>query len=68
MAALATVYEMLASDTWQLYLANEHVQGDEIGYDISEDCLALNIVRPSGYEGQWLPVGVWIHGKPAILS
>ncbi|KAI9286940.1 cholinesterase [Umbelopsis sp. AD052] len=28
----------------------------------SEDCLTLNIVRPSGYEGKKLPVGVWIHG------
>ncbi|KAI8582003.1 hypothetical protein K450DRAFT_197391 [Umbelopsis ramanniana AG] len=26
----------------------------------SEDCLTLNIVRPSGYEGHKLPVGVWI--------
>lgn len=37
-------------------------QGDQIGYPVSEDCLALNIVRPAGYEGEWLPVGVWIHG------
>jgi hypothetical protein len=26
----------------------------------SEDCLTLNIVRPTGYEGKKLPVGVWI--------
>lgn len=36
--------------------------GDQIGYPVSEDCLVLNVVRPSGYEGQDLPVGVWIHG------
>jgi carboxylesterase type B len=36
--------------------------GDQIGYNISEDCLALNVIRPSGYEGKLLPVGVWIHG------
>lgn len=28
----------------------------------SEDCLYLNIVRPSGYENQTLPVAAWIHG------
>lgn len=27
-----------------------------------EDCLNLNVVRPSGYEGQSLPVLVWIYG------
>ncbi|KAF4550802.1 Carboxylesterase-like protein 9 [Elsinoe fawcettii] len=36
--------------------------GDQIGYQQSEDCLYLNIVRPAGYENQSLPVAVWIHG------
>jgi Carboxylesterase family len=36
--------------------------GDDIGYEVGEDCLALNVIRPSGYDGQQLPIGVWIHG------
>lgn len=34
-----------------------------LGNPISEDCLTLNIVRPSGVKpGEDLPVGVWVHG------
>ncbi|KAH6647336.1 lipase [Truncatella angustata] len=34
-----------------------------LGNVISEDCLTINIVRPSGVaEGDDLPVAVWIHG------
>jgi carboxylesterase type B len=33
-----------------------------LGNVVSEDCLTLNVVRPSGYEQQELPVGVWIYG------
>ena len=29
---------------------------------LSEDCLYLNIVRPSGYEHEKLPVAFWMHG------
>ncbi|KAK7414943.1 hypothetical protein QQX98_006268 [Neonectria punicea] len=37
------------------------------GTTYSEDCLTLNIVRPSGTEsGANLPVGVWIHGGAHI--
>lgn len=28
----------------------------------SEDCLTINVIRPAGYEGQQLPVGIWIYG------
>lgn len=33
-----------------------------LGNIVSEDCLTLNVIRPTGYEHQQLPVGVWIHG------
>ena len=37
--------------------------------DISEDCLALNIWRPNGTkEGDKLPVLLYIHGGPWLLS
>lgn len=29
---------------------------------VSEGCLVLNVIRPSGFEGEKLPVGVWIYG------
>ncbi|OSS46873.1 hypothetical protein B5807_08857 [Epicoccum nigrum] len=35
---------------------------DQTFYNASEDCLYLNVVRPSGYENQKLPVAFWIHG------
>ncbi|OJD34663.1 alpha beta-hydrolase [Diplodia corticola] len=35
---------------------------DQFGYEISEDCLYLNVVKPAGYENQSLPVAFWIHG------
>ena len=35
---------------------------DQWNYAVSEDCLYINVIRPSGYEGQKLPVGFWIHG------
>ncbi|GAA6023879.1 hypothetical protein JCM10207_000513 [Rhodosporidiobolus poonsookiae] len=39
------------------------VGGDNVGYEQSEDCLQLNVLRPSGIsEGDKLPVGLWIHG------
>ncbi|KAF2101298.1 alpha/beta-hydrolase [Rhizodiscina lignyota] len=31
-------------------------------FNLSEDCLTLNVVRPSGYEHAALPVLVWIYG------
>ena len=43
-------------------LTCDFLQGDQIGYPVSEDCLYLNVIRPAGYENQNLPVGIWIHG------
>jgi acetylcholinesterase len=34
---------------------------DDVGYDLSEDCLTLNVIRPSGVKkGSNVPVVVWI--------
>ncbi|KAK1999026.1 carboxylesterase [Colletotrichum falcatum] len=36
---------------------------DMVGYESSEDCLYLNVVRPAGVSSDAkLPVAVWIHG------
>ncbi|KAH8900748.1 alpha/beta-hydrolase [Thozetella sp. PMI_491] len=35
---------------------------DQTIFDVSEDCLTLNVVRPKGYENDSLPIGFWIHG------
>lgn len=31
-------------------------------FDLSEDCLTLNVIRPVGYENESLPVLLWIYG------
>ncbi|EPS45987.1 hypothetical protein H072_45 [Dactylellina haptotyla CBS 200.50] len=39
--------------------------GETIGYNVSEDCLTLNIIRPADISPRSygkLPVAVWIHG------
>ncbi|KAM0560016.1 hypothetical protein ACHAPJ_003973 [Fusarium lateritium] len=34
-----------------------------LGNPVNEDCLTINIVRPSGVKaGDELPVGIWVHG------
>lgn len=33
-----------------------------LGYSHSEDCLTINVIRPSNYTEYFLPVGVYKHG------
>jgi len=36
---------------------------DMAGYQMSEDCLGINVIRPAGVQpGAQLPVAVWIYG------
>ncbi|KAK6538794.1 hypothetical protein TWF694_010360 [Orbilia ellipsospora] len=36
---------------------------DQWGFNVSEDCLTLNVIRPAGVKSNAkLPVAVWIHG------
>lgn len=43
--------------------------GDMIGYEVSEDCLYLNVVRPAGLsDTDDLPVAVWIHGGGLFMG
>ncbi|KAG9818137.1 carboxylesterase, partial [Aureobasidium melanogenum] len=37
-------------------------------FNLSEDCLTINVVRPSGYENKKLPVLVWIYGGGLTLG
>ncbi|KAH7110559.1 Alpha/Beta hydrolase protein [Dendryphion nanum] len=55
--------------TWRAPFSAKQYSPACIGYGsdqwplaISEDCLYLNVVRPSGYEGEQLPVAFWLHG------
>ncbi|BGP42947.1 hypothetical protein JCM10449v2_006962 [Rhodotorula kratochvilovae] len=39
------------------------IGGDDWGYELSEDCLTINVLRPAGVaEDAKLPVGFWIYG------
>ncbi|KAL2201504.1 Alpha/Beta hydrolase protein [Corynascus similis CBS 632.67] len=43
--------------------------GDHVGYESSEDCLYLNVVRPAGIsDTAGLPVAVWIHGGGLFMG
>ncbi|KAL2188975.1 alpha/beta-hydrolase [Thermothelomyces heterothallicus CBS 203.75] len=43
--------------------------GDNVGYEVSEDCLYLNVVRPAGIsQTAGLPVAVWIHGGGLFMG
>ncbi|KAK6002215.1 hypothetical protein QM012_001853 [Aureobasidium pullulans] len=37
-------------------------------FNLSEDCLTINVVRPSGHEDRKLPVLVWIYGGGLTLG
>jgi hypothetical protein len=39
---------------------------DQWPYDISENCLAFNVIRPAGSHGKGLSVVVWIHGSVTL--
>jgi carboxylesterase type B len=39
----------------------------QLGNPVSEDCLTLNVIRPTG-AGSNLPVAVWIHGGAYIMG
>ncbi|KAM0415935.1 hypothetical protein ACHAPT_013088 [Fusarium lateritium] len=42
---------------------------DQTGYEQSEDCLYLNVVRPSGIKDtSKLPVAVWLHGGGLFMG
>ncbi|KAK3368482.1 Alpha/Beta hydrolase protein [Podospora didyma] len=64
-----TVAESLSS-TWEgvrnATAYSRHCMGfgpDMVGYEMSEDCLFLNVIRPAGVDpAAQLPVAVWIHG------
>ncbi|KAH6849893.1 Alpha/Beta hydrolase protein [Chaetomium sp. MPI-CAGE-AT-0009] len=40
---------------------------DDIGYELSEDCLYLNVIRPAA-DTAGLPVAVWIHGGGLFMG
>ena len=39
------------------------MKSDQWGFNVSEDCLYLNVIRPANYSSydQPLPIGVWIY-------
>ncbi|KIK54659.1 hypothetical protein GYMLUDRAFT_176940 [Collybiopsis luxurians FD-317 M1] len=42
---------------------------DDAGFELSEDCLTLNVVRPEGVkEGSGVPVMLWIYGGGFIMG
>lgn len=62
--SLDTAWNGLRNATQYGYACIGYGEDTQIGGGnyVDEDCLSLNIVRPSGYENQSLPVGVWIYG------
>jgi hypothetical protein len=45
------------------------IGAEDIGYVQGEDCLTVNVIRPTGVKpGQGLPVLVWIHGRLFLFT
>lgn len=67
--SLNTTWKGTRNATQYGYACYGYGEDTQIGGNnyVSEDCLTLNIVKPSGCEGQALPVLVWIYGF-VILS
>ncbi|KAH8884560.1 alpha/beta-hydrolase [Thozetella sp. PMI_491] len=70
--SLAQVLNTSWTDTRAATTYPKHCVGygsDQIGFEVSEDCLYLNVVRPAGIsDSAGLPVAVWIHGGGLFMG